>query len=445
MRNLKKNVLCAVLACFSGSIWSMDLVQCYQAALDQDSRYKAARASADVARESLPQAKAQLLPNVSLSLSRYNNQLSSTSPNAAGNQATTDFNYPSHGETLTLRQPLYRKFLWDNYQQAQALQEDAEATLATELQNLLSKVAAAYFDALLAEEQHALVKAQLASFTLQLDGARKLFKAGTGTRTDIDEVQSRLDMAAAQELETRQNITLTRRQLQIMVNQPVDKLAPVDTGKLALATPQPNDLAYWTERAENNSPEIRSLKARLEVARLDIEKARSGHTPTLDALAQWSRSASENIYNTESSTDQKLIGLQLTVPIYAGGGVDSSTRQALAAHERALQTLEASRRELGLRVQKEFQGMSEGVLRVKALTQAVNSAEQALKSSQKSFEGGSRTRIDVLNAENNKMTSMRDLTQARHAYLLAQVRLHTLVDGASTEIVAKTSQSLKSP
>lgn len=445
MGNLKKSALCAVLACFSGSIWSIDLAQCYQAALDQEPRYKAARASADAAREALPQAKAQLLPNVSLSLSRYNNQLSSTSPNAAGNLATTDFNYPSHGETLTVRQPLYRRYAWDNYRQAQVLQEDVEATLAAELQNLVAKVAAAYFDALLAEEQHALVKAQLASFTLQLEAARKLFNAGTGTRTDIDEVKSRLDMAAAQELEARQNVTLTRRQLQAMVNQPVDKLAPVDTGKLALATPQPDNLEYWTGRAENNSPEIRSLKARLTAARLEIEKARSGHLPTLDAVAQWSRSASENIYNTQSSTDQKLIGLQLTLPIYAGGSVDSGTRQTIAAHERALQTLEASRRELGLRVQKEFQGMEEGVLRIKALTQAVHSAEQAVKSSQKSFEGGSRTRIDVLNAENNKMTSMRDLTQARHAYLLAQLRLHTLVDGASTETIARINQSLKTP
>ncbi len=443
MVRLKRTMICAVILCGTGTAWSLDLAQCFQEAMEQDASIRAARASAEAGREALPQARAQLLPNVSASVAANTNRLSTTGPNFLGNSTTTDSNYPSHGETLTVRQPIYRKYLLDNYKQAQATVEDVEATLATEMQNLAVKVGAAYFDALLAEEQLTLVKAQRQSFATQLDAARKQLKAGSGTRTDVDDVQSRLDMTAADELEAKQNIQTTRRQLQVLVNKPVDNLLPVDAAKLVLAQPEPNSLDYWTERAEQSSPEIRSLRAKVDAASYDIEKAKSGHTPTLDAVAQWSRSASENTLSTATNTDQQSIGLQLNIPIYAGGGVDSSVRQMLATKERAQQLLEAARRELGVRVQKEFRGVTEGVLRVKALEQAVRSTEQAVQSSQKSFQAGSRTRIDVLNAESNKMTSQRDLTAARHAYLLSNLRLHALVNEADAATIDGINKILK--
>ncbi len=438
-----KVALFSVLMVFAhGASWSMDLAQCYQEALEQDAALRAARASAEAGREVVPQARAQLLPNVSASLSGNSNRLSSTSPNGPGS-TTTDYNYTSHGETLTLRQPIYRKYLLDNYRQAGAVLRDVEATLAAEVQNLAIKVSTAYFDALLAEEQHSLVKAQLTSYTIQLEAARKQLKAGSGTRTDIDDVQSRLDMTLALELEARQNMQFTRSQLQVMVNRKVDMLAPLDATRLTLTPPQPDSLEYWTERVEQSSPEMMVLRARLDAAALDIEKAKAGHTPTLDAVAQWSRSSSENTLNIQSSTSQKSLGLQLTIPLYAGGGVDSSIRQTVAVKERAQQVLEASRRDLGMRVQREFRGVTEGVLRVKALEQAVRSTEQSVQSSQKSFQGGSRTRIDILNAENNNMISMRDLVQARHAYLLAHLRLLALANEADSKTIDGINQFLK--
>ena len=443
MAPMKPTLFCALMALASGAAWSMDLAQCYQEALGQDATLRAARASAEAGREVLPQARAQLLPNVSASLSGNSNRLSSTSPNALGTSTTNDYNYSSHGETLTLRQPIYRKYLLDNYRQAGAVLRDVEATLAGEIQNLAIKVGAAYFDALLAEEQHGLVKSQLTTYNTQLEAARKQFKAGAGTRTDVDDVQSRLDMTMALELEARQNVQFTRSQLQVLVNRNVDTLAPLDATRLTLAPPQPDSLEYWTERAELSSPEIKVLRARLDAATLDIEKAKAGHMPTLDAVAQWSRSANENTQNIQSSTDQQSIGLQLNIPLYAGGGVDSSIRQTVAAKERAVQVLEASRRDLGMRVQREFRSITEGVLRVKALEQAVRSTEQSVQSSQKSFQGGSRTRIDILNAENNKMTSMRDLAQARHAYLMAHLRLLALVNEADSKAIDGINQFLK--
>lgn len=443
MIDLKKTFLIAMFAGSTGVSYAMNLADCYRAALDQDATYKAALASAEAGRETLPQARAQLLPNISASFSQNRNQLSSTSPDYLGRSVTTDLNYPSHGETLTLRQPLFRKSLWDGYQQAKFAVEDVDATLAVEQQNLAVRVGSAYFDALLAEDQHALVKAQLASYSFQLEAAQKMFAAGSGTRTDIDDVQARLDMTVALELEARQNVSFTRRQLQNMVNRSVDSLTTVDASKLALLPPEPDRLDYWIDRAESSSPEIRVLRARLESSKLDVEKAKSGHVPTLDAIAQWSRSASENTQNTQSTTDLRSIGVQLIIPIYAGGGVSSSVRQALAVKDRVEQVLEATRRELGLRVQKEFRGVTEGILKVKAQEQSVLSTNQAVQSSQKSFQAGARTRIDILNAENNSMLSQRDLTQARHSYLLSNLRLHALVGDAGVNTIELMNSYLR--
>lgn len=326
---------------------ALDLSEAYQAALVQDATLRAARSTAAAGQEQLPQARAQLLPNISASASRNRNQLSSTTPDIFGRTNTSNYGYPSRNETLTVRQPLFRKYQLANLSQVQAQVDDANAVLDTEVQNLAIKVGAAYFEALLAQDQLALDLAQQAAYRIQLDAARKTFAAGSGTRTDIDEAQARLDMAIAHELEAWQNVAYTRRQLQVLVNQPIDTLAALDTQRLQLAAPEPDSVDYWTARAEQHSPEIRVLQARVEVARLEVDKAAAGHLPTLDVVAQWSRSASENILTVTSRYTSRSFGLQLNVPLYAGGSVDSSVRQALAAKDRAQEVLEAGRRDLG--------------------------------------------------------------------------------------------------
>lgn len=412
------------------SACALDLKQAYQAALEQDAATNAARAVADAGRENLPQARAQLMPSVTASMSRFKNKLTTVTPNSLGQVSDSSSDYASSNNTVSIRQPLYRKYQWAQYLQAQAQVDDVNAVLENELQNLAVKVAGAYFEALLANDQLALIQTQLNAYRTQLDAARKLFEGGAGTRTDIDEVQARLDLSLAQELEARQNVALTRQQLQVLVNQPVDQIASMRPDQLKLEGPQPDSFEGWVERAEQSSPELRALRARVEVASQEVEKASAGHYPTLDMVAQWTRSGSENIQSLESANESKAIGLQLNIPIFSGGGVSSSIRQALANKERALQSLEAGRRELGVRVYKEFRGMSEGVLRVKALELAVKSAQQMLLSSQKAYQAGNRTRIDILNAENAKMLALRDLAQARYVYLISSLRLKALVEDA---------------
>jgi TolC family type I secretion outer membrane protein len=333
----------------------------------------------------------------------------------------------SDNRTVQLRQPLMNMQRWLQFKQAQSLVEETEANLDRELQNLVVRVAGAYFETLMADEQFELVQTQIKTYTALVDASQKALAAGSGTRTDIDDALSRLDMAKAQELEARQNQDLTRRQLQLLVNQPVNKIAKLNVAALQLKSPEPPNLDEWTRKAEQASPEVKALQARLEAARREVSKAQAGHFPTLDAVAQWSNSGSENITRINSRYENKTIGLQLNIPIYAGGYVNSTIRQAVSEQSRAEETLEALRRDLGVRVHKEYRGVSEGVMRVKALEQAARSAEQMLRSTQMSQKAGSRTQLDVLNAQQQYTLALRDLAQARMVYLLSKVRLASLV------------------
>ena len=131
------------------------------------------------------------------------------------------------------------------------------------------------------------------------------------------------------------------------------------------------------------------------------------------------------------------------MPIYAGGYVSSQNRQAVAELERADQSLEATRRDLALRVEKEFRGVTEGVLRVKALEQAVRSNETLVHSNRRSFEGGSRTLVDILNAEEQRVTALRDLAQARYQYVLARIRLQALAGTGNESTIGEVDAWLK--
>lgn len=424
VRMLAATLVCA--AALPVAARSFDLVQAYTAALAQDAALRASRAAADAGREALPQAKARLLPDVSATFSRSKNQLVSTGAGAGGLPATTHDGYVAGSTGLTLRQPLYRPMAMANLRQAEALVEESEAQLEQDLQEVAVRVGEAYFELLLAEEQIALVAAQKRAFTTQLDAAGKAFAAGSGTRTDIDEVRARLDLSVAEELQARQHRQLALRRLQTMVGEPVDAVAPLNVAALVLAAPQPNELDAWIARAERHSPEIHALQARLDAAGHEIEKARAGHLPTLDAVAGWSRNESDNINRIGSRYTSKSIGIQLSVPIFSGGGIDSAVRQAVAEETQARETLQALRDDLAVRVAREFAGVSEGVLRVRALEQAVRSAEQVVLSNRKSFTAGSRTTVDILNAEQQRVSALRDLAQARFLYLMSQVRLHVL-------------------
>jgi protease secretion system outer membrane protein len=423
-------------------VWSMDLKQAYEAAVANDANIRASRAGAAAGRERLPQAQAQRLPSVNFSASRNYNDLESKSQDFLGRPTRAENQYYSDNQVLSVRQPLYRPLLNAQVRQAQAQSDEADAALERDEQSLVVRVGEAYFDALLAQDQLLLTAAQKKTYGVQLEAAGRGLTAGSGTRTDVDEAQARLDLALAQELEALQNVDFTRRRLEVLTGQPGQTLVPLDVSRFRPHSPEPGSVQAWIERAEQSSPELQALRAQLQAAQQEIDKAQAGHKPTLDAVVQWSRSNSDSVTSVNSRFENKSIGLQLNVPLYSGGFVNSTVRQAVASRERVRETLEAATRDLGVRVHQEFRGMTEGMLRVAALEQAVRSAEQAVLSNQRSFTAGARTTLDVLNAEQQKTFAQRDLAQARYRYLVAQLRLQSLAGQDRQASIAQVSSAL---
>lgn len=411
----------------SAPVLALDLLKSYRLSLEQDAGYQASRAETAASRELVPQARAQLLPNLSSNLSRSKNQTNSETPGFLGARNSSSYEYLSSSYALTLRQPLYRKYNFAQYQQAQSQVESAEAVLDKSLQDMLVRLCGAYFEALMAQDQLSLVLAAKDAYAGQLQAAKRTFEAGQGTRTDIDDAQARYDMALAQELEASQNVGHTRRQLQVIINQPVDSLARLKPERMQLMPPLPASPEEWIARGEEINADLRAMRANIASANQELEKARAGHMPTVDLLVQRSRSLSENQVTINQFYLTSQVGLQVNIPIYAGGYISSQIRQALANLEKYQQQYEARRREIDLQIRKEFQNVAEGVLKVKAQEQAERSSDQALYSNQKGYQAGTRTLIDILNAQQQRMNVRRDLAQARYQYLMARVRLQGLV------------------
>ncbi len=419
-----------VLTAFhANSAWALDFKTAYEAALQHDATILAERAAAQAAQERLPQALSQRRPSLSLSAGQNRNHLESQTANMLGQRSVSERYYDSNNAALQLRQPLYRPAILAQIKQARAQVQDADAVLDVNENDLLERVAQAYFDALLGQVQLDLASAQKTAFAAQLQSAQKGFAAGVGMRTDVDEAQARMDLAHAQVLQAQQALDLARRRLALLLGVPVAQLvqlADLDTQRFAPSAPVPTSAEQWIALAEESSPQLQALRARLRAAQAEVDKAQAGHKPTLDVVATVSRSDSDSVTSINTVYKQKYVGVQLNVPLYAGGYVSSTVRQALAEVQRMQQTLEAAQRDLSNQVYEQFSAMTEGVLRIAALEQAVRSAQQALLSSQKSLQAGARTTVDVLNAEQQLTVAQRDLAQARYGYVLAHLKLQML-------------------
>lgn len=433
-------------ACMAGLVsaapaHALDLLAAYRLALTGDANYQMARAAADAAREAIPQARAGLLPQVSISASRSRNDTDQTTETVRG-PSSTRYDYSGRSAAFSVRQPLLRMANVAQYFQAEAQVDAAEATLEKETQGLAVRVAGAYFDALVSLARLDTAGAQKDAYAAQLKSAERGLKAGTGTRTDIDEAQARFDLALAQEIDARQGVDLAERTLASVLGQrvPASGLAMLSPERLKLDLPEPATIEPWLSQAEENNPELRSLRAAVEAARRDVDKNRAYHLPTVDLVASRNNSSNENNYSIGSNYWTNSVGVQLNIPVFSGGQINSAVRQSLANLDKARQQHEAARRQLDVNVAKEFSAVTQGVARIRALEQALRSAEQALVSTRKGIQAGTRNTVDVLNAEQQVTTSRLELAQARATYAAARLRLKAAA-GTLTEADIATVSS----
>ena len=404
------------LSAYAGNGWSMDLWQAYQAALGTDAPLRAARAGADAAAQRVPLAESQWLPSLT------------AGGTAAAADTTGVGGYNSYAMALTARQALYRKSASLGLDQARLVRDEADQLAQQELANLAVRVSSAYFDALMAQDQRTLIASQKEGVLTQLDAARKSLAAGSGTRPDIDDAQARLDATLVAELQVSQNVAYTRRQLEALVHQPLAELAALNPDPLndASGNASMGDLGQWQALAQANSPERRLAALRVQEAEVSGALTKSATSPTLDLVAQVARNGSDTLSTVNTTYTTSSFGVAFSLPLYSGGYGRAADRQTVATLAQAQANLQAVEEDIALRVQREFQGVNEGLLRIRAGTRAVDSAERLVASSRRAFEGGVRSRVDILNAEEKRQTALRDLAQARYDYLKAKVRLSAL-------------------
>lgn len=414
----------AVLLAGPRTAAAADLLGAYRQALENDATFLAARANTEAAREAVPRARAGLLPNLSFSGSRSKNNTDITQNTILGPR-TSRLDYIAEGQNLTLRQPLYRRANLAQYRQAEAQVAAAELTLDKERQSVAIRVAGAYFDALVAQDQMRFAAEQKKAYYAQWRRAVAMLDKGAGTRTDRDETRARYDGVLAQEIDAANALDLAERTLASITGRPVPAaaLAPLDERRLPLEAPKPASFDEWVALAELSNPELAALRYGIEVNRQEAAKQRSGHLPTLDLIAQRSYSASETVSIIGSRFNTDLVGVQVSIPLYSGGAVMSAERQALAGLERARQQYEAGKRQMTLNLRRQYNNVMLGIAKVRALEQAVESAGLALASTEMGVKAGTRNTLDVLNARLQIYGAQRDLGKGRYDYVVARLRL----------------------
>ena len=438
---LKPLVALLVGLSVSSSPYAADLLQVYRDALSNDAAYASARAAWTASREKLPQGRALLLPGVSFGANTtYNDReinFRSGAPSAAG-----QFN--SNGYNVSVTQPLYRKQNFVQYEQAKTQLTQGDVQLQLAQQDLALRVAQAYFDVLLAEDNVSLAGAQKEAISQQLAQAKRNFEVGTATITDTHEAQARHDLITAQQIAARNDLEIKRRALQQIVGKLPDSLAGLKQD-YGIRPPEPNDMNFWVDEAQRTHLQVGFQEATLEFATQEVERNRAGHHPTLDAVASYVESGSGSglLGGAGTDTTSKAIGLQLSLPLYQGGATESRVREAVANREKALQDLENARRNAALAARQAFLSLTNGVSQVNALQQAVVSSQSSLDSTTLGRDVGVRTSVDVLNAQQQLYSARRDLAQARYSALLNDLRLKAAVGKLAEEDLGRVNQGLE--
>jgi len=445
MRGRKHLLAGIALACLSTPAWGYDLLDAYRDTLANDANFQAARSAVAAAREALPQAVAGLLPVVSASTQRTQNETVNRQRLFSGGTLDSRSDYRAESGAISLRQPLYRKYNWAQLSLAEAQVAAAEAAFEKDRQDAGLRVAGAYFDVLLAQAQVRALQSQLEALEEQQKLATRALEAGSGTRTDIDETRARALQAKAALLDANNTLDNNRRAFAALVGTSPPALADIVPARLGLAPPEPAALEPWLQQMEAANPELATLRRQVEVAGQDIERQRAGHFPTLDLIAARQYGVSENNISINTSYFTSYIGMQLAVPIFSGGGVNAAVRQAEANRDKARHLLEAGRQRLGVNTQKFFYSVAQGVEKVQAYDAALQSAGQALLSMRKGTLAGTHTRVDVLNALQRVAEAERALAQVRYDFLVSRLQLAAVTGQLDDDLFARINQSLGQP
>lgn len=394
------------------------LLSVYDRAVTFDATFQAAAFARDGAREAYPQARATVLPLVELgaaySYSDTETQLAGQPPQTrTGTNRSLD---------LTVSQALFNwsAFKQLDFAQQQVALANAEYGIAGE--SLILRVAQAYFGLLSANDTLRSTRAENEAVGRQLEQARERFEVGLSAITDVQEAEARFDLTEADLISAERRVDAAREAL-------VEIAGAVDGGTVAslqpeipLPVPQPAQIEVWAEAASQGNLRLLAGEIAIGAAEAGVKIAQGGRLPTLGARASLSDGRSETgVFPADNTTSS--IGVQLTVPIFSGLATTSRIDQAKSLLDQRRSERDATRRSVERQARDAYQGVIAGAARVRALNRAVTSSRTALEASETGLEVGTRTSIDVLNAQQQLFFAERNALQARYDYLIAVLTL----------------------
>ena len=397
---------------------AIDLLQVYREALAYDAPYSSARASLAAGQEKATQGRAGLLPQIGVtgSYSRNGQDVTSAGIDTSGN-------YSANTYTVALSQPLLRLQNWEQYQQGKLSTAVSEAQFAQARQDLIVRVAQAYFDVLAAQDTLGTVQAQKSAIAEQLASAKRNFEVGTATITDTHEAQARYDLVIAQEFAAQNDLEIKRTALQQIIGKPAGELAGLRPG-VTLSAPEPALIDKWVDSAEQQNYGVVGQQLALEIAQREIKRNRAGHYPTVDLVASRTHAnQGATVTAPAGISNTNAIGVQWSIPLFSGFAVDSRVREAIALEDRARAELENARRVAAQAARQSFLGVNAGLAQVKALEAAEISSQSSLESNRLGYQVGVRINIDVLNAQQQLFSTRRDLARARYDTIVNGLRL----------------------
>ncbi len=429
-------------ALWAGNAQALGPFQVYEQALRNDPEFLAALQERDAGQESRTIGRAGLLPKLSYNYNKGRNNSRATYLNERGN-SHEDRNYNSYGSTFTVQQPLIDYEAYANYRKGVAQALFADETFRSKSQELLVRVLTHYTQALFAQDQIDNARAKKNAYEQQFQQNEQLFRQGEGTRTDILEAESRYELATAEQLQAQDDQDAALRELGALIGVAtvnIDELTPLPASFSALPL-QPASYSNWHTMALESNPLLASQREALEVARYEVERNRAGHLPKLNAYASVRKMESEsgNTYNQRYDTN--TIGIEISLPLYAGGGVAASVRQASSNLARVEYELEGKTRETLIELRRQFNACQSGVSKLRAYQKALISAEALVVSTRQSILGGERVNLDALNAEQQLYSTRRDLAQARYDYLLAWTKLHFYAGTLGEQDLARVDEA----
>ena len=384
-----------------------NLFEVFEFALKSDPEFLAAGADNRAAQEIRPQARAGLLPEVGLSFTTQWHE----------RQRLPDLR--SDNLTLNVAHPIWRRDRRIAFDQSDSRIARADALYAAALQDLMVRVAERYFGVLVAEDELSFARATLEAFEQQLAQSRQRFEVGLIAITDVEEAKAGFDLSRAQLIEAENALDIAREALRETTGEYQEALAPLTD--MHLVMPEPADIDQWTETALDQNLRLLAARHDTETARREIERIQAGHSPTLDAVGTLGLNDSGS--SPAGETRRANVGLRMNLPLYSGGSVLSRTRESRHRYQQTLDMLERERRRAQRETRDAYLGVNSGISRVRALEQAVRSNQTATEAIEAGFQVGTRTSVDVLDAQRELFRARRDLAEARYGYILDVLRL----------------------